>query len=221
MLSLACSSLGYAPTPVARAGAVRMGASDMPGIGPETGDKIFDPLGFTKFGSEKTLAWYRASELKHGRVCMLASVGIAYTALGLPLFGGKIALDGTTFASLGAAKDPWAAFDAVPASGKLQMLLVIGALEFASEYSKPHYLSGGTPGKIMVGGYPLFDPIGFMSKLTPEQKAYKLESEIKNGRLAMIGVAGFFAAHWSPNAVPLLIGKIPLGDPANPLFGLS
>ena len=78
---------------------------------------------------------------------MLASVGIAYTASGGPLFPGSIDLAGTTFASLGASKDPWAEFAAVPTSGKIQMLLVIGALEFASEFSKPHYLSGGTPGK--------------------------------------------------------------------------
>ena len=55
---------------------------------------------------------------------MLASLGIAYTLSGGPLFAGNIALDGTTFASLG--KDPWAAFAAMPQSGKLQMLVVIG-----------------------------------------------------------------------------------------------
>ena len=36
----------------------------------------------------------------------------------------------------------------------------------------------------------------------------------------MIGIASFFAAHWSPIAVPLLAGKMSMGDPANPLVGL-
>ena len=62
---------------------------------------------------------------------MLASVGIAYTASGGPLFAGPVALDGTTFASLGS--DPWNAFAALPYQGKLQMLIVIGLLEFHSE----------------------------------------------------------------------------------------
>ena len=164
---------------------------------------------------------YRASELKHGRVAMLASVGIAYTASGGPLFAGPVALDGTTFASLGS--DPWTAFAALPYQGKLQMLIVIGLLEFHSEIpsgGQKHYLNGGTPGKIMVGGFPLFDPIGFMGSMSQEKKDEKLVSEIKNGRLAMIGVASFFAAHWSPIAVPLLAGKMSMGDPANMLVGL-
>jgi len=206
---------------VAPASPVRMAVENMEGVGPETLNKVFDPLQLSTYGSDKTLAWYRASELKHGRVAMLASVGIAYTCSGAPLFPGSIALDGTTFASLG--KDPWAAFDTLSYSGKLQMLLVIGLLEFHSELpsgGEKHYLNGGTPGKIMVGGYPLFDPLGFLKPLTPAQKKAKLTSELKNGRLAMIGVASFFAAHWSSQAVPLLSGKIPMGDPAAPLFGL-
>lgn len=287
MLAILQSQMGYlAPVPTLRTPAStvspRMGVENMGGTGPETLNKVFDPLKFSEYGSDKTLAWcragltrklqcgldpkawesdaerdagrlrhgraapsqpremagtcccweglslatscqprYRASEIKHGRVAMLASVGIAYTCSGGPLFAGPVALDGTTFASLGS--DPWAAFAALPYQGKLQMLVVIGLLEFHSEIpsgGQKHYLNGGTPGKIMVGGFPLWDPIGFMGKLSPEQKQDKLTSELKNGRLAMIGVASFFAAHWSPIAVPLLSGKIPLGDAAQPLFGL-
>jgi len=219
-LALAIPALNAGPvhTVVPQRASMRMGVADMEGVGPETANKLFDPLGFTTTGSEKTLAWYRAAELKHGRVCMLASLGIAYTCSGGPLFSGAISSDGTTFASLGS--DPWAAFAAMPMSGKVQMLVVIGLMEFHSELTKPHYLSGGTPGKIIVGGQPLFDPLGFMSGMSDADKSRKLTSEIKNGRLAMIGVASFFAAHWSPQAVPLLTGKIPMGDPAAPWFGL-
>ena len=35
----------------------------------------FDPLGLSKGKDEATIGYYRAAELKHGRVCMLASVG--------------------------------------------------------------------------------------------------------------------------------------------------
>jgi Chlorophyll A-B binding protein len=38
----------------------------------------FDPWGFTKTADADRLAWYRAAELKHGRVAMLASLGQIY-----------------------------------------------------------------------------------------------------------------------------------------------
>lgn len=40
------------------------------------------------------------------------------------------------------------AWDAVPQAGKLQILSIILALEWATEAKKPHYMRGGVPGKI-------------------------------------------------------------------------
>lgn len=40
----------------------------------ETGG-LFDPLGFGKNCPPEQMQWYRAAELKHGRVCMLAALG--------------------------------------------------------------------------------------------------------------------------------------------------
>lgn len=40
----------------------------------ETGG-VFDPLGFGKNCPPEQMQWYRAAELKHGRVCMLAALG--------------------------------------------------------------------------------------------------------------------------------------------------
>lgn len=40
----------------------------------ETGG-VFDPLGFGKNCPPEQMQWYRAAELKHGRVCMLAAAG--------------------------------------------------------------------------------------------------------------------------------------------------
>ena len=71
---------------VQRSGAIHMGVADMEGTGPETGGKVFDPLGLSKIASEETLAWYRAAELKHSRVAMAAATGWAYVASGGPLF---------------------------------------------------------------------------------------------------------------------------------------
>ena len=40
----------------------------------ETGG-LFDPLNFGKNCPPAQMQWYRAAELKHGRVCMLAALG--------------------------------------------------------------------------------------------------------------------------------------------------
>ena len=110
--------------------------------------------------------------------CNQAAVtGWAWTASGGPLFPGYIsASEGITFESLG--RVGYAAWDATPENGKFQILGVIGILELLGEASvKPHYMSGGTPGKIPL----LWDPLGFTSKLSPEALARKRNSELKNG----------------------------------------
>merc|ERR1719502_65019 len=205
MLSLLGSSLSFnAPAGVVRpatgAMAVRMGVADMEGVGPETGGKVFDPLGLSKIASEETLAWYRACELKHSRIAMAAATGWAYVSSGGPLFPGYISpSEGVTFESLGIhGYEAWAA---TPESGKAQIIGSIGILEILGEASvKPHYMMGGTPGKIPL----LWDPLGFTSKLSPETLARKRTAELKNGRLAMIGIMSLVSAHYIPDSVPLL-----------------
>merc|ERR1719201_2190783 len=51
---------------------------------------FFDPLGFTSDCSQGKLLFYREVELKHGRVAMLASLGILVGENFHPLFGGDI-----------------------------------------------------------------------------------------------------------------------------------
>jgi hypothetical protein len=41
------------------------------GVGEETGGKIWDPLGISAAVSDEAIMWFRASELKHGRVAMV------------------------------------------------------------------------------------------------------------------------------------------------------
>jgi len=206
MLSLVAAPTAFIaptafPAPVAqRATALQMGVADMEGTGPETGGKVFDPMGLSKIASEETLAWYRAAELKHSRVAMAAVTGWAWVSSGGNLFPGYLSIEqGVTFESLG--RNGYAAWDAVPDSGKFQILGVIGVLEWLGEASvKPHYMKGGTPGKIPL----LWDPLGFTKKLSPETLARKRTAELKNGRLAMIGVMSLVSAHFIPDSVPLL-----------------
>lgn len=43
--------------------------------------KKFDPLGYSQLGSDETLNWFRAAELKNGRVAMLATTGYLVQAV--------------------------------------------------------------------------------------------------------------------------------------------
>jgi hypothetical protein len=49
-------------------------ASELIGASAPVGE--WDPAGLSKGKDAETMAWYRAAEIKHGRVCMLAAVGI-------------------------------------------------------------------------------------------------------------------------------------------------
>lgn len=75
----------------------------------------FDPLNLATLGSDETLAWFRAAELKHSRVAMLATTGYLVQAAGLH-FPGMLSSD-VSFESLSTMK-PLDAWCAVPAAGE-------------------------------------------------------------------------------------------------------
>merc|ERR1712228_927584 len=124
-------------------------------------------------------------------------------------------------ASIEGASAP-AVWDAIPTNAKLQILLIIGFFEFWSESSyvleqdgTSHYMRGGKPGyfptfKEIPHPVPfnLFDPFGFTKSLSEADKAKKLNIEVNNGRLTMIGLFGFLSEARVPGAVPALAGKL-------------
>merc|ERR1711953_1179441 len=63
-------------------------AEEMSGVTAPLG--FFDPAGFSADIPEGKLLFYREVELKHGRLCMLASLGILVAEKFHPLFGGNI-----------------------------------------------------------------------------------------------------------------------------------
>lgn len=171
-----------------------MGLDSMPGNTAPL--KTFDPLSLATVGSDETLLWFRASELKHSRVAMLATTGYLVQAAGFH-FPGQLSSD-ISFESLSAMK-PFDAWDAVPDAGKAQILGTIFIAELATESKDVHYTKGGPlPGIV-------FPPIDF-SGVSPTTLATKQNRELNNGRLAMIAIMSFIAANNIPGSVPALAG---------------
>jgi hypothetical protein len=159
--------------------------------------KSFDPLRLSIVGSDETLAWFRAAELKHSRVAMLATTGYIVQGSGIH-FPGMLSSD-VSFESLSSMK-PLEAWDAVPDAGKAQILFTIFIAELITESKGVHYTKRG-PLPTMV-----FPPIDF-SGVKPETLATKQNRELNNGRLAMIAIMSFISAANIPGSVPALTGN--------------
>ena len=120
VLLLPGSAAAFAPaSQKATSSALNQALDDLPGNTKPVGP--FDPLNLATLGSDSTLAWFRASELKHSRIAMLATTGYIVQAAGFH-FPGMLSSD-VSFESLSTMK-PLDAWCAVPALGKLIQSLV-------------------------------------------------------------------------------------------------
>jgi len=179
-LSMISSSTGFvapafAPSPNARS-SVQM-KYEAPGVAAPLG--YFDPFGFSKDASPETMKKFRAAELKHGRVAMLACLGMITADKYHPLFGGKN------------SANPLQALTQVPKLGWLQILTFIMFMEVID---------------IINSRRPDYEPGNFLGSSQWETDAnwqsYQTK-ELNNGRLAMFGAIGMLVGSYITAKGPL------------------
>ena len=146
------------------------------GLGMQAPVGFWDPAGFTKDGNADNFARRRQTELKHGRIAMLATMG--YITPEFSKWPGYLSPTlGIKFADV---PNGLAAISKVPISGWTQILLW-GAYCETSQDQSP-----GTPGAAGDFGWKV------LTSDDAETKTKKLAAELANGRLAMMAIIGMF-----------------------------
>jgi hypothetical protein len=154
------------------------------------GDRGFDPFNFSS--NQNALQWQRTAEIKHARLAMLAAAGwpiaelfdkkIAYALDLKPLlvFQDRVpsVLNG------GLSRIPPAYWFFV-----LGFAAVMEAIGYVKEFEAKQAGQEYTPGDLG------FDPLGLFGK-TQEERKFKLEAELFNGRLGMLAITGFAMQEW-------------------------
>jgi hypothetical protein len=143
----------------------------------------FDPLGFSTTVTAGKLLFYREVELKHGRIGMLASLGIVVGENFHPLFGGDIDVP----AAFAFQQTPLQAFwPAVVAAIAIPEIYSVFSFQDPSKGEQWAIKEDHEPGNLG------FDPLGL--KPTDEKELVAMKTkELNNGRLAMIAAAGMIA----------------------------
>jgi len=153
---------------------------DLPGVLPPL--NWFDPLGFATDVDEGKLLFYREAELKHGRVCMLATLGFLVGERYHPWFGGDIDVPSVFTFGPGQVTNLNAFWPVLVAA--------MGAIE-ARTGNRGGSWSKELPSDLEVGdlGY---DPLGIEPE-DPEEFRDMQNRELLHGRLAMISFLGMVA----------------------------
>mmetsp|Transcript_11275 Transcript_11275/g.11308 ORF Transcript_11275/g.11308 Transcript_11275/m.11308 type:complete len:211 (-) Transcript_11275:85-717(-) len=154
---------------------------------PPTG--FFDPLGISNDKTPAQLKKFREAEIKHGRVAMVAALGILVGESFNPLFDGKIS---------GPAIYQFQEADDILSTFWVGVLFLIGLIEgqtIITGWESPSEASGKAVADLKADYTPGdlgFDPLG-LKPTDADALATIRTKEIQNGRLAMLGVAGMVA----------------------------
>merc|ERR1719281_842091 len=141
------------------------------GVQPPVG--FWDPVGFTADGDVASFRRRRSVELKHGRICMLATLGYI-----VPEQFGRWPGYLSPSADLKFADIPsgLAAIGKVPAMGWAQIVAYFGFVEISGGFED---YKTGTPGDY---GWKV------ITSSDPAELKKKLQAELANSRLAMVAI---------------------------------
>jgi hypothetical protein len=155
-------------------------AKSLPGI--RDNAAYWDPLGFcSKDGiTEGKIKFYREVELKHGRLGMLAAVGLVFGENYHPLFGGDIDVPSYLAFQQTPLQTFWPAVVTAIAIAEIYSVLTFNPVPGGQLWSIQSEHESGSLG---------FDPLE-MKPTDPEELKKMQTDELTNGRLAMIGAAG-------------------------------
>mmetsp|Transcript_29169 Transcript_29169/g.65823 ORF Transcript_29169/g.65823 Transcript_29169/m.65823 type:complete len:318 (+) Transcript_29169:71-1024(+) len=156
----------------------------LPLVEPKDGMTRWDPLGFSTGVNAAKFDQYRAAELKHGRVAMMATVGlVAQHSFRLPYI---VSSDGSM--SLDLVPSGVGALSVAPAGSAFGILVLLaGILELGVLNDE-----GRQPGDFG-------DPFGWKKEISYtgfDEKLLKTY-ELEHGRLAMFGFIGTLAAEYT------------------------
>jgi len=169
-------------------------AADMAGVSGPLG--FFDPIGFAADCKESKLLFYREVELKHGRIAMLASLGILVGEQFHPFFGGNIDVPSYIAFQQTPLQNFW---PAVVAAIAIPEVFSVQTFNDVTTYDKEFPDRAWTMRNNRIPGDLGFDPLGLKPK-DPEELKVMQTKELNNGRLAMIAAAGMIAQELATNA---------------------
>merc|ERR1712050_454487 len=159
---------------------------------------FWDPVGFTTDGNVENFARRRQTELKHGRISMLAGMGYM-----TPEITGKFPgyLSPSLDLKFSDIPNGLAAFSKVPALGWAQIAAYMGFVELSGGFDD---YRTGTPGDYGWRALTSSDPV---------ERNKKLQAELANGRLAMIAIIAMFVQNGITGTTgPLMwLGQEPTG----------
>ena len=193
--SLIASAAAFAPAQQKASSTALNAFEDVLGSQPPLG--FYDPLDLVADGDQEKFDRLRYTEIKHGRICMLAFLGQITTRYGVHL-SGSINKDGLLFEDI---PNGWAAVngpDAVPAIGWIQIIAFCGILELGVMKDIP-----GT-GNEFVGDFRNGSLDFGWDKFDEDTKLQKRAIELNNGRTAMMGVLGLMVHEQLGGSVPFV-----------------
>ena len=140
----------------------------------------------------KTSAFLKESEVKHGRLAMLAAVGWPVAELVHPYIAEAMSLPNLLNEASQAPSLVTGGLEKIfeIPFGILFTLFAVGrAFDIETSALRPRNNFLSKDPKEMYPHDQGFDPLGFYAKATPEQRKTMAEKELNNGRLAMIAIA--------------------------------